>query len=185
MYGKGYNPICSFIFPESCTNKTQNPHKTYHYGPEVAYYRMQLIIGLFSRSKAVHWRLKMSNSSGELSIDEKAKGKQNVEPITSFTDENIGKNEVLTSFKSADGKIVNITGDVDEAMKLAVNLNDIKIDEKADKKLLLKIDICLLPLLCLLYAFQFMDKISNSYAAVVSTIGFKNFVAFIMIGLAR
>ncbi len=127
----------------------------------------------------------MSNSSGKLSIDEKTKGKQNVEPITSFTDENIGKNEVLTSFRSADGKIVNITGDVDEAMKLAVNLNDIKIDEKADKKLLLKIDICLLPLLCLLYAFQFMDKISNSYAAVVSTIGFKNFVAFIMIGLAR
>ncbi len=110
----------------------------------------------------------MSNSSKRLSIDEKTQETENVEPITSFTDENIGKNQVLTSFLSVDGKVVNITGDVDEAMKLAVNLNDTEIDEKEDKKLLLKIDICLLPLLCLLYACQFMDKISNSYAAVVS-----------------
>ncbi|CAH2354555.1 allantoate permease [[Candida] railenensis] len=58
---------------------------------------------------------------------------------------------------------------VDEAMKLAIHNKEenIVIDDETDKKLLRKIDFYLLPVLCLLYCFQFMDKVSNSYASIM------------------
>lgn len=90
-----------------------------------------------------------------------------IKPVPTFTRENIGTQEVITSFTSKDGETVNITGDVDEAMKIAVNIDDLTYDPKADKKLLRKIDMYLLPLICFLYACQFMDKVSSSYAAVM------------------
>lgn len=65
------------------------------------------------------------------------------------------------------GKVVNITGDVDEAMKYADNEKVIEIDEKTNRRILLKIDMCLMPIMCLLYCFQFMDKLSNSFASIL------------------
>lgn len=58
--------------------------------------------------------------------------------------------------------------DVDEAMKFADELDDNSIDTKADTKLYWKINFYLLPLICLLYACQYMDKVTSSYAAIVS-----------------
>lgn len=57
----------------------------------------------------------------------------------------------------------------DEAMRVALNLEGktVVLDEERDKRLLRKIDFYLLPLVCFLYACQFMDKTTNSYAAVM------------------
>lgn len=96
---------------------------------------------------------------------------EQIVPIVSFTKENIGTVDVITSFTSAHGKVVKVTGDVDEAMRVALEIDeDVVVDEATNKKLLRKIDLYLLPLICLLYAFQFMDKTTTSYAAVM---GFK------------
>lgn len=64
------------------------------------------------------------------------------------------------------GKVVNITNDVDEAMKYTPD-EEITIDEKTNRRILRKIDLYLLPIMCLLYCFQFMDKLSNSYASIL------------------
>lgn len=92
---------------------------------------------------------------------------EQIEPINSFTKENIGTKDVITTFTSPVGKQVTITGDVDEAMKVALENETIQIDDKMNKKILRKIDLFLLPLICFLYACQFMDKTTNSYAAVM------------------
>ncbi|CCH47103.1 Allantoate permease [Wickerhamomyces ciferrii] len=83
-------------------------------------------------------------------------------------DEN--KGEVLSTYISpilSNGKINR--EDADEAMKLALDLEgqNIELDEDTSKKLLRKIDFCLLPLIGFLYACQFMDKTTTSYAAVM------------------
>lgn len=91
----------------------------------------------------------------------------NLEPVVSFTNENLGSPDVITSFTSATGKTVKITGDVDEAMQVALEGDMFEFSEADDKKLLRKIDLNLLPLICLLYACQFMDKTTSSYAAVM------------------
>lgn len=56
----------------------------------------------------------------------------------------------------------------DEALKFVAN-NDVsaELDPATDKKLLRKIDMYLMPVMCILYCFQFMDKMSNSYAALL------------------
>lgn len=41
------------------------------------------------------------------------------------------------------------------------------LDDAAARRLLRKIDLCLLPVMCLLYCFQYMDKLSNSYASIM------------------
>lgn len=70
--------------------------------------------------------------------------------------------------KSTDESHLLSNKDVDEAMKFANELDDNSIDTKADTKLYWKINFYLLPLICLLYACQYMDKVTSSYAAIVS-----------------
>lgn len=96
-------------------------------------------------------------------------GEPGVHPVISFTKENIGRYEVITSYISPGGKNVTVTGDVDEAMALALETDATSsgLDKETDRKLLKKIDIYILPLICFLYACQFMDKTSSSYAAVM------------------
>lgn len=43
----------------------------------------------------------------------------------------------------------------------------IEIDAKTNRRILRKIDMCLMPVMCLLYCFQFMDKLSNSFASIL------------------
>lgn len=104
-------------------------------------------------------------------MSQKREANDSLQPINSFTKENLGKDDVITAFTSPNGRVVKVTGDVDEAMKVALEIDeDIVLDEETNKRLLRKIDMFLLPLICLLYAFQFMDKTTTSYAAVM---GFK------------
>ncbi len=56
-------------------------------------------------------------------------------------------------------------GDEDEALKYYDD--EIVIDEETDKRLLRKIDLYICPLMCILYACQFMDKNTNSSAAIM------------------
>lgn len=58
-------------------------------------------------------------------------------------------------------------GDVDLAYQLAQESHGIVVDEKTNRRLLWKTDRYVCPLLCLVYAIQFMDKVSNSGAAVM------------------
>ena len=94
-----------------------------------------------------------------------------IEPIISFTKEDIEDNKphVLTTIISPSGKEIAITNDVDQAMKLALEHKGetIELDSVQADKLLRKIDLYLLPVMCLLYCFQFMDKLTTSYASVL------------------
>jgi len=88
--------------------------------------------------------------------------------ITNADIESLNRDHVITTVLSPHtGKVVEITGDVDEAMKFALEGEKVTLDEETDRKLLRKIDLYVLPLICILYATQFMDKLSNSYAAIL------------------
>ncbi|ODQ47898.1 hypothetical protein PICMEDRAFT_71913 [Pichia membranifaciens NRRL Y-2026] len=97
---------------------------------------------------------------------EKEKGGE-TELHSTFSKDNIDTDQVLSHIKSIDGRIIDITGDVDEAMEYALDAQDVELTEKEERKLLFKIDLFLLPLICLLYALQYMDKVSSGYAAVM------------------
>lgn len=66
-------------------------------------------------------------------------------------------------------KPVELTGDVDDAMEFAIHNAEehFSWDQAEENKLIWKIDLYLMPLICILYAFQFMDKLTNGYAAVL------------------
>lgn len=75
---------------------------------------------------------------------------------------------VLSTVLSPYGKHVVIKEkDVDDAMKLAEESKNLFITPEEDRRLCWKIDLCMFPLMCLLYAVQFMDKISTGSAAVM------------------
>ncbi|CAK9436365.1 uncharacterized protein LODBEIA_P09230 [Lodderomyces beijingensis] len=98
-------------------------------------------------------------------------GEARVEPVASFTKSDLeDKNlHVLTAFVSPGGKEVKITNNVDSAMKYALEHQgeDIVIDDATNKRLLRKIDTFLLPVMCLLYMCQFMDKLTTSYSSIL------------------
>lgn len=78
--------------------------------------------------------------------------------------------DAITITLTSTGQEVLITDDVDDAMKLASEAKDIVLTPDADKKLVRKIDFCMFSLICLLYAIQFMDKITTGSAAVMGLV---------------
>ncbi|SCU86084.1 LAMI_0D00342g1_1 [Lachancea mirantina] len=100
------------------------------------------------------------------SQDEKNLIQTNVQNM-GFAEADIGAEAVLSTIMSPHGKVVEITGDFDDAMKLAFEAKDIELTPEEDKKLVRKIDLCLFPLMSILYAVQFMDKTTNSNAAIM------------------
>ncbi|CAD1808863.1 putative transporter [Candida parapsilosis] len=94
-----------------------------------------------------------------------------LEPVVSITKEDLEdkKKHVLTTIVSPGGKEIEITNNVDLAMKFAVEHKGefTELDPATDKRILRKIDMYLLPVMCLLYCFQFMDKLSTSYSAIL------------------
>ncbi|CUM51117.1 unnamed protein product [Debaryomyces fabryi] len=74
----------------------------------------------------------------------------------------------ITSIRSPQtGKFVNITDDTDIALNYIADENVLNIDEATNRRILRKIDRYLMPLMCLLYCFQFIDKMSNSFASIM------------------
>lgn len=102
-------------------------------------------------------------TSGEFSEDSIKKASV-VEEQHSIDDAERG--HVLDTIISPYGKRVVIDG-VDDAMDFAEQAKDIKVTPEEDRKLLWKIDLCMFPLMCLLYALQYMDKVTTSSAAVM------------------
>ena len=86
-----------------------------------------------------------------------------------FSKDNIGTEKVVTHIRSIDGKLIDVTGDVDEAMEYAIEAEaeNVELTPEEENRLVWKIDLLLLPLISLLYAIQYMDKVSNSYAAIM------------------
>lgn len=93
----------------------------------------------------------------------------NTDVDSTFSKDNIGTENVITHVTSIDGKLIDITGDVDEAMEYAIEAEaeDVELTQEEENKLVWQIDFYLLPLICLLYAVQFMDKVSTGYAAIM------------------
>ena len=79
----------------------------------------------------------------------------------------VERGHTLTTIISPYGKKVEIGEGVDDAMDFAEEAKDIVVTPEEDRKLLWKIDLCMFPLMCLLYAVQFMDKVTTSSAAVM------------------
>lgn len=92
--------------------------------------------------------------------------KVTISPVKSFTANNLNTNEIITSFTSTNGHTVQVTNNVDPAMKIALKDN-LSYDEEADKKLVRKLDLYLMPVFCLLYATQYMDKSAMSIGAIL------------------
>lgn len=93
----------------------------------------------------------------------------NTKDVISITAEEIGQPIALATIISPNNEPVEVTGEVDEAMRYALDLNlkDVELSSAEEKKLVRKMDLYLMPLICLLYAVQFMDKSTNSYASVM------------------
>lgn len=79
------------------------------------------------------------------------------------------KKDAVVSITAVDDELQCINShDVDEAMKFVLEHGvDDEVDPEKDRQLLWKIDLYLMPLMCLLYLCQFMDKLSNSYASIL------------------
>lgn len=79
------------------------------------------------------------------------------------------RNDITNIVSHQGGKVTHITDSGDEALQFVISHQgkEVKVDPETDKKLLRKIDIHIIPLICLLYAVQFMDKLSNSYASIM------------------
>lgn len=107
-----------------------------------------------------------SSSTHSKNVDEKNVNVVQQELKPTFSQDNLNSPNVLATVTSVNGEIIPITGNVDEAMQYALDIDQYDASPEEFKKLLRKIDYSLLPLLCLLYALQFMDKTSTSYAAV-------------------
>ena len=97
------------------------------------------------------------------------KSKNDVLDIVSEKDSNVdAEDNIITSIMSPQtGKLVSITADGDVAMNYATGEKEVEIDEATNKRILRKIDLCLMPIMCLLYCFQFIDKMTNSFASVM------------------
>jgi hypothetical protein len=67
----------------------------------------------------------------------------------------------------ANGTILKHSHDVDEAMKAFESGEIIEIDEATDRRLLKTIDWHLIPLMCVVYGLNYLDKTTLSYASVM------------------
>lgn len=69
-------------------------------------------------------------------------------------------------FDTSDLEGKDITG-LDDATRLADDAKQIEITLEQDRKLVWKIDLCMFPLICLIYTVQFMDKVATGSAAIM------------------
>ncbi|SCU82222.1 LAME_0C00210g1_1 [Lachancea meyersii CBS 8951] len=87
-----------------------------------------------------------------------------------FSTQQHGEKIVVTTIMSPNGKETEITADFDDAMKLGVQAMDIEPTPEESRRLVRKIDLCMFPLMSLVYAIQFMDKTTIGTAAIMGLI---------------
>lgn len=64
-------------------------------------------------------------------------------------------------------KVLQHANDADEAMKAFAGGEAIHIDEATNKRLLRIIDWNLMPIMCVIYGLQYLDKTTLSYASIM------------------
>ncbi|CAB4255199.1 similar to Saccharomyces cerevisiae YJR152W DAL5 Allantoate permease [Maudiozyma barnettii] len=82
--------------------------------------------------------------------------------------EDVEVEPILSMVISPNGEEIMIDmAHADEALQFVKEAENIVVTPEEDRKLCWKIDMCMFPLMCLIYAVQFMDKIATSSAAVM------------------
>lgn len=76
------------------------------------------------------------------------------------------KRESLTS-NPATARVIAHSHDADEALKAFESGEVIEIDEATNKRLLRIIDLRMMPLMCLIYGLNYLDKTTLSYASIL------------------
>ena len=79
--------------------------------------------------------------------------------------------KVIGPIDAGDGavpaKILKHAYDADEAMKAFEGHEILHVDEATNKRLLKKIDLNIMPLMCVVYGLNYLDKTTLSYASVM------------------
>lgn len=77
--------------------------------------------------------------------------------------------DAIRSGSVVDGKILEHSNDGDEALKAFMESRGqvLEIDEATNKRLLRKIDWNLMPIMCIVYGLNYLDKTTISYASVM------------------
>ena len=104
------------------------------------------------------------STEGNDYIDEKHLQRDSDEPLG----DDVIVEPIITTVLSPSGKEILIDmKHADDALQMAKEAEDLVVTPEEDRKLCWKIDMCMFPLMCLIYAVQFMDKIATSSAAVM------------------
>ena len=77
--------------------------------------------------------------------------------------------DTIAEEKAVHGALEKHAHDQDEAMKAVDEMNGelVEVDEQTSKRLLRTIDRHLMPIMCMVYAMNYLDKTSLSYASVM------------------
>lgn len=76
------------------------------------------------------------------------------------------KRESLSS-NPATARVIAHSHDADEALKAFESGEVIEIDEATNKRLLRTIDLRMMPLMCVIYGLNYLDKTTLSYASIM------------------
>lgn len=100
--------------------------------------------------------------SNEKSVDtHNLPGGRSVSPV------DLAEKRGSVSAAQAAKKILDHSNDADEAMKAFASGEAIEIDEATNKRLLRIIDWHLMPLMCVVYGLNYLDKTTLSYASIM------------------
>lgn len=91
-------------------------------------------------------------------------GVRSVSPVDPSNEK---RNASVLSTSAAAQKILAHSNDADEAMKAFASGEMVEVDEATSKRLLRIIDWHLMPLLCLIYGLNYLDKTTLSYASIM------------------
>lgn len=80
---------------------------------------------------------------------------------------NLDEKRHSASSTAAAQKILAHSHDADEAMQAFVNGEVIEIDQATNKRLLRIIDFRMMPLMCVIYGMNYLDKTTLSYASIM------------------
>jgi MFS transporter, ACS family, allantoate permease len=94
-------------------------------------------------------------------VDVEADGHRSPSPVE------VEKRQSLPNANKAAQKVFEHSHDADEAMKAFESGEIIEIDEATNKRLLRTIDLHLLPLMCVVYGLNYLDKTTLSYASIM------------------
>ena len=103
----------------------------------------------------------------DVEANEKSVDTHNLPGHRSVSPVDLSNNRASVSSTKAAQKILKHSSDADEALKAFANGEKFEIDAATNKRLLRIIDWHLMPLLCLIYGLNYLDKTTLSYASIM------------------